>query len=90
MSGTWDPFMPPAPAAPGVAPAAEQPGPSELEMLARMVFGGPPGQAFLARLRRELEAMPSYLPGMAFDQVAYVEGQKALLRRIDALLKGES
>lgn len=86
---TWDPFQPPPPrpAAPAAQPRQDQR--AELQSLAQQTFRTPAGAAFLRLLRAELDAQPSYLPGATFDQVAYAEGQKALLRRIDALLTDE-
>jgi hypothetical protein len=78
---TWDPFQsPPAPASP--LDEARQ---HQLADLARATFATPAGRAFLDALHADLTTQPSYLPGMAFDQVAYLEGQKALLRRIQTL-----
>lgn len=84
MSGTWDPFQPAAPLTwQREQQAAAQ---TDLARLARATFSTPAGQAFLAALAAEQAAQPSYLPGMSFDQVAWSEGQKALLRRIQTLL----
>lgn len=85
MSGaTWDPFRPIAASEHGAAQAAER---DEMKRLARATFQAPAGAAFLARLRAEVMDQPSYHPGEPFDLVAWREGQKALLRRIEALLK---
>lgn len=78
---TWDPFQSPA-APPSRQEEARQ---QLLANLARATFATPAGRAFLEALGDDLAGQPSYLPGMAFDQVAYLEGQKALLRRIHAL-----
>ena len=81
---TWDPFQQPA------APAAvrqRHEAQTELARLARATFHTVPGAAFLARLRAEVMEPPSYNPGEPFDMVAWREGQKALLRRIESLLK---
>ncbi len=84
MSDTWDPFQPAAPLTLGFEQqAAAQ---VDLARLARATFTTTAGRAFLAALSAEQAAQPSYLPGMSFDQVAWSEGQKALLRRIHALL----
>jgi hypothetical protein len=85
VSATWDPFAEPA----GPAPAPQQQAQeerTEMARLAQATFASPAGQGFLALLRAELLGQPSYIPGMGFDHVAYIEGQKALLRRIDALI----
>lgn len=84
---TWDPFQSPliGPLGQQLLGQAEQQ--VELAKLAQATFSTPAGAAFLAQLRQEVEAPPSYLPGMTFDQVAFAEGKKALLRRIDHLIE---
>lgn len=78
---TWDPFQGPPPPQASPDGARQQ----QLAELARATFDTPAGHAFLRALAADLAAQPSYQPGMAFDQVAYLEGQKFLLRRMQAL-----
>jgi len=78
---TWDPFQGPPLSKPSAEGARQQ----HLAELARATFATPAGRAFLEALHADLMAQPSYQPGMAFDQVAYIEGQKFLLRRMHAL-----
>jgi hypothetical protein len=80
MSGAWDPFMRPGPMA-AITTRLPPERDSEREAT-RQLFGGGAGAAWLrARIQRE-ESQPSYLPGVSFDQVAYAEGRKAMLREI--------
>lgn len=52
----------------------------------QQALGHPAGRAWLRRRLDALLARPSYTPGDCFDHVAFVEGQKAALRAIQAEL----
>jgi hypothetical protein len=76
-------FNPLSNAAPPAAdPDAERRAQAVSTGATRAALGHPAGRAWLqARLLQE-EARPSYLPGRCFDEVAWREGRKALLREI--------
>lgn len=89
MSGNWDPFQPPAELAKLAIQqhqAATQRHEAE-QALTRAVFGSPHGAAWLAQRLAQDQAQPSYRPGDSFDQVAWHEGRKAVIRDIEAMLK---
>lgn len=52
----------------------------------RECFGSADGQWVLADLRLACHSKPSYVAGLSFDQVAFNEGAKAVLRRIEGCL----
>lgn len=56
----------------------------------RECFRTPDGLWVLADLRLACHYKPSYAPGLSFDQVAFNEGVKAILRRIEGCLDDES
>ena len=57
----------------------------------RQCFSSPDGQWVFADLKAAA-GKPSYVPakGMSFDQVAFNEGTKSILRRIEQLLSEET
>lgn len=50
-------------------------------------FQTPAGKEALKILKARLGDRPSYIEGMTFDQTAFREGQKAVLREIEAMIK---
>lgn len=56
--------------------------------LIRAVFGTEAGRRLLALWRARL-ALPTYAPGMSLDEVAFREGQKQVVREIEAAFDQE-
>jgi hypothetical protein len=58
----------------------------DYESLVRAVFGTPAGHALLSYWRTHNLQAPTYAPGDDLAETAFVEGGKAFIRSIDAIV----
>ena len=89
MSETWNVFHPPPTPSTSSVPTPRDLARNDARTLTRAVFGAGPGAAWLAMMQADAAAQPSYQPGDTFDQVAWREGRKALLRDIQLIVQSQ-